>query len=147
VSARAIRACLTALVLTLSQGHVLAAEPAWAKLAPQEKQILAPLRDSWDTLEERRKAKWREVARLYPGMSSEEQSRLQGQMRQWAALTPEQRRAAREEFREHTRLDPDRKQDVLEKWKTYSTLPPEQRKAIVGGDAPTSASGTAAANR
>ncbi len=145
--ASAVRAGLAALVLAIVQGHALAAEPAWSKLPPQEKQILAPLRDSWDTLEERRKAKWREVARLYPGMNSEEQSRLQGQMRQWAALTPEQRRAAREEFREHTRLDPDRKQDVLEKWKTYSTLPLEQRRAFVGGDAPANPNSPTAGNR
>jgi hypothetical protein len=136
--ANAVSALLRAALLTLALASLgsgaspaSAAEPVWPRLATDERRILAPLHDSWDQLDDRRKAKWREVARLYPRMTADEQARLQSQMRQWAMLTPDQRRLAREEFREHSRLAPDQQQDVLQKWKTYSNLPADQRKAIV----------------
>ncbi len=131
-----LRGGLLACALLLPATGALASSIAWRQLSSTEQVILAPLHDSWEQIDDRGRAKWREVARLYPKMKQDEQSRVQGQMRQWAALTPEQRRAAREQYLAHARLAPEQRDDVVTKWKEFSSLPPEKRKELAGTGEP-----------
>lgn len=139
-----LRSALLGCALLLPAAGVLASSITWRQLSSTEKIVLAPLQDSWEQIDDRGHAKWREVARLYPKMTHDEQLRVQGQMRQWAALTPEQRRAAREQYLAHARLAPEQRDEVITKWKEFSSLPPEKRKELAGtGDAETSGGASA----
>lgn len=66
-----------------------------------------------------RRKKWLDIAKRYPGMTSDEQARLQGQMKAWAGLTPEQRQAAREKYRNVQKATPVQKEALKQMWSEY----------------------------
>ncbi len=53
-------------------GPILGA-PKWAELSAQERQVLAPLAQEWDAMEDQRKGKWLGVAKRFPTTTPEEQ--------------------------------------------------------------------------
>lgn len=102
-------------------------QPTWQELSETQQQILAPLVDDWNGMENYRRKKWLGIAERYPRMGEEEQARVQRRMREWADMTPQQRKDAREKYRNIKQLPPERKQAVKQKWEEYANLPEEQR--------------------
>lgn len=102
-------------------------QPAWSDLTIQQKIVLAPLSDDWDSLESFRQKKWLAIAARFSSMSPEEQRRVQRQMQEWGKLTPLQRQIARENFKTTNQLSSEKKQELKQKWEAYSNLPEEEK--------------------
>lgn len=117
---------------------VIPPQPTWLELNEEQRQILAPLADSWDRMENYRRKKWLGIAQRYPRMDENEQARVQRRMREWAEMTPQQRTEAREKFRNIKRLPPERKKAVKQKWQEYANLTDEQRQQFKDASQPKS---------
>ena len=105
-------------------------QPNWSELTVQQKIVLAPLSDDWDSLEYFRQKKWLGIAVRFTEMTPEEQRRIQGQMQAWGKLTPEQRQLARENFKTANQLPAEKKQELKQKWEEYSSLPEEEKEKL-----------------
>ena len=103
-------------------------QPKWSELTVQQKIVLAPLSDDWDSFEYYRQKQWLGITARFPTMTSEEQRRIQKQMQEWGKLTPEQRQKARENFLTATQLPTEKKQELKQKWEEYSNLPAEEKE-------------------
>jgi len=108
-------------------------QPGWSQLNPQQKNILAPLAEDWDRMENIRRKKWLGIADRYRSMTQDEQQRTQDRMREWANLTPEQRTKVRSSYKDFKQLPPEQKQVVKQKWDAYTNLPPEQQQRLREG--------------
>lgn len=115
---------LAALVLA---APALADGPSWDSLNPAQRQILAPLRRDWPTIEATRKAKWLEVAARYPSLPPDERQRLQERMSAWARMTPAERTRARQQYQETRQLPVEEKQA---RWQAYQSLTEDERQAL-----------------
>jgi hypothetical protein len=105
-------------------------QPMWSDLTVQQKIILAPLSDDWDSMESFRQKKWLGIADRFSLMTAEEQRRVQGQMQQWGKLSSEQRQLARENFKTVNQLPAEKKQELKQKWEEYSNLPDEEKEKL-----------------
>lgn len=105
-------------------------QPKWSELTVQQKIILAPLSDDWDSLEYYRQKKWLTIVTRFPKMGSEEQQRIQAQMQEWGKLSPEKRRLARENFKTASQLPAEKKQELKQKWEEYSSLPQSEKDKL-----------------
>jgi len=124
---------LTAPGWTATSGPSLVAttpQPMWSELTIQQKIILAPLSDDWDSMESYRQKKWLGIAERFSAMAPDEQRRVQGQMQEWGKLTPEQRQLARENFKTINQLPAEKKQELKQKWEEYSSLPEEEKDKL-----------------
>lgn len=108
--------------------------PAWAELNADQQQILAPLKNDWDSLDVERRLKWVQIAKRYPRMKSLEQERVQRRMQIWANLSPEQRRQARENYKRLAKARPAQK-SLREQWAEYQALSPHERESLVSSPA------------
>jgi phage-related tail protein len=138
VKRRLVRGLILCLLLT----SVVAAEPSttaiigtppqpgWNQLNPQQKDILAPLANDWEKMDNIRRKKWLGIAEHYPAMKQDEQQRMQDRMREWADLTPGQRAKVRSAYKDFSQLPPEQKQVVKQKWEAYSNLPMEQQQRV-----------------
>lgn len=109
---------------------------AWASLTPAQRATLAPLQRDWDSIDYTRQRKWLEIATRFPGLSAEEQQRVQQRMNEWARMTPEERGRARVQFQETRQISPQERQAS---WEAYQALPDEQKRALAQRAAPTAA--------
>lgn len=103
-------------------------QPKWNELTAQQKSVLAPLGGDWDAMESYRRKKWVGIALRFPGMTPDEQRRVQGQMQEWTKLTPEQRTLAREKFQTVSQLPTEKKEALKQKWEEYSNLPSDEKE-------------------
>lgn len=102
-------------------------QPTWVELAPEQRQILAPLAGEWDNFEYSRRKKWIGIAQRYPAMNTEEQVRVQRRMVEWAKLSPEERTRAREKYKNLQRATAANKEAIRQKWQEYKDLPEEEK--------------------
>jgi hypothetical protein len=93
--------------------------PAWSELTAAQQQVLAPLREDWESLDATRRKKWVTIANRYPKMKAQEQQRLQARMKEWAGLAPEQRRAARERYLAIRKMPAEKRQELPKQWEEY----------------------------
>jgi len=105
-------------------------QPMWSELSVQQKIILAPLSDDWDSMESYRQKKWLGIVNRFSAMTPEEQRRVQGQMQEWGKLTSEQRQLARENFKTVNQLPLEKKQELKQKWEEYSNLPEDEKEKL-----------------
>jgi len=105
-------------------------QPSWRELTIQQKIILAPLSDDWDSLEDHRQKTWLSIAERFHTMTSLKQRRIQGQMQKWGRLSPEQRQLARENFKTIRKLPADKKLELKKKWEEYSGLSEQEKVRI-----------------
>jgi hypothetical protein len=106
------------------------AGPAWAELNAEQQQVLAPLKNDWDSLERERRLKWIQIAKRYPRMKPLEQDRVQRRMQVWANLSPEQRRQARENYKRLAKA-PQRDHKTLQQaWADYQALGQRERQSF-----------------
>lgn len=107
-------------------------KPLWSELTEPQRQALAPLGRTWDTVSEAQKRKWLALSENFPKMPAPEQARLQSHMSEWVALSSQQRTQARLNFGETKQLSPD---DKKAKWEAYQALTPEQKRSLAANAA------------
>lgn len=105
-------------------------QPDWQELSPQQKQILGPLSDEWNSMDDARRRKWLGIAARYPHLSKEEQGRIQGQMDEWARLSPQQKQVIRAKYRAWLRASPEARAAMREQWEKYQELPEEEKQRL-----------------
>ncbi|MCA0177213.1 MAG: DUF3106 domain-containing protein [Proteobacteria bacterium] len=103
------------------------AAPRWAALPSGERELLAPLQGSWDTMEPESRLKWREIARRFPDMPASRQQRVRDRMEDWAHMSPQQRVQARQTFQGSKGLS---REERRAQWEAYQALSPEERAAL-----------------
>ncbi len=98
---------------------------AWDHLAPDQRQVLLPLRDVWPTLDVAQQERWQLLAARFRDKSATEQRRMSARIRAWARLTPDRRAQTRLDFLQvATRYGSKRR---IERWAAYQQLSPDQR--------------------
>lgn len=102
-------------------------QPDWQELSLQQKQILAPLSDEWNRMDDDRRRKWLGIAARYPHLSKAEQARIHSQMGEWARLTPQQKQAIRAKYKALRQAPPEKRASLREQWEKYLELPEEER--------------------
>lgn len=105
----------------------LPGRPLWMDLNEAQQQALAPLAQLWPTMTEPHKRKWLAISQNFGQLSSDEQTTVQGRMREWAALSPQQRAAARLNFADAKQL---LQEDKKAKWEAYQALSPEAKQKL-----------------
>lgn len=101
--------------------------PKWNELSTGQRQALAPLERSWNSIDAPRKRKWIEVADRFPAMPADERQRVQDRMVPWTALTPAERARARVQFQETRRIGAEERQAG---WQAYQSLPEDERRRL-----------------
>jgi hypothetical protein len=96
-------------------------------LTESQQQALAPLSQLWPTMTEPHKRKWLAISQNFGQLTTDEQSTVQGRMREWAALSPQQRTAARLNYADAKQLLQD---DKKAKWEAYQALSPEAKQKL-----------------
>ena len=105
----------------------LPGRPLWMDLTESQQQALAPLAQLWPTMTEPHKRKWLAVSQNFTQLTADEQSTVQGRMREWAALSPQQRAAARLNYADAQQL---LQEDKKAKWAAYQALSPETKQKL-----------------
>ena len=125
-------AAVAALLLGIAMTGAIAAPkdrgPAWATLTADQQQVLAPLAGEWNKLPRDQKTKWIGIAKRYPRMKAEEQTRVHNRMQRWAKLTPAQRWEAREQYRSIGKAASIRREQLRKYWADYQALPPHEKR-------------------
>lgn len=105
--------------------------PGWTELSAVERDILKPLASSWNALTPGHKSKWRQMAKSYPSLTTEEQGKMQGRMQDWVALTPRQRTQARLNFATTNELSKElTPEEKKAKWQAYQALSEEEKRKL-----------------
>ena len=117
----------TAPMVTPKPAPTLPGRPLWMDLTESQQQALAPLAQLWPTMNEPHKRKWLAISQNFAQLSSEEQTTVQGRMREWAALSPQQRTAARFNYANAQQL---LQEDKKAKWEAYQALSPEAKQKL-----------------
>ena len=93
----------------------------WADLTAAQKQSLAPLEQSWPSLNSGQKRKWIAVAHNYHRLGPEEQARMHSR------LDPKARQLARMNYEEAKKVVP---AERAAEWEAYQALSPEERRQL-----------------
>jgi len=101
--------------------------PRWNDLTAQQRQVLAPLANDWNSIDDRGKERWLGVAGRFHKLPPEEQQRANQRMVEWSKMTPQQRSQARLNFQE-TRDVP--KEERQARWEQYQALPEDQKREL-----------------
>ena len=117
----------TAPAVTAKPAPSLPGRPLWMDLTESQQQALAPLSQLWPTMTEPHKRKWLAISQNFGQLSADEQTTVQGRMREWAALRPQQRTAARLNYADAKQLLQD---DKKAKWEAYQALSPEAKQKL-----------------
>ena len=120
--------------------------PGWTDLSARERDILQPLAPSWNALNPGHKSKWRQMAKSYPSLPTEEQTKMQGRMKEWVALSPQQRAQARLNFAKTKELSKElTPEETKAKWQAYLALSEEEKRKLAAKAPPKPVGATAAA--
>ncbi len=120
--------------------------PLWTELSPVEREILKPLASTWNTLSQNHKRKWLQMTKSYPALSTEEQVKMQGRMKEWVALSPQQRAQARLNFAKTKELSKElTAEEKQAKWQAYQALSDEEKRKLAAKAPPKPAGAALAA--
>ncbi len=117
----------TASTVAAKTAPSLPGRPLWMDLTESQQQALSPLAQLWPTMTEPHKRKWLAISQNFGQLSAEEQTTVQGRMREWAALSPQQRSAARLNYADAKQL---LQEDKKAKWEAYQALSPEAKQKL-----------------
>jgi hypothetical protein len=101
--------------------------PRWNELTPAQRQVLAPLANEWNSIDDRSKERWLGVAGRFHKLPPEEQQRATQRMAEWSRMTPQERTQARLNFQE-SRTVP--KAERQARWEQYQALSEEQKREL-----------------
>lgn len=105
--------------------------PAWATLPALQRQALAPLAATWDSLSAGQQRKWLEVSRNYPALALDDQTKMHRRMSAWVALSARERSAARLNFAATTEIAKALSaQEKKAKWDAYQALSVDERQKL-----------------
>lgn len=90
--------------------------PSWAQLPQGQREFLAPLEDSWDSLSVQTRRKLIGIAQRQSTMTAEQRGRVQSRLTQWSQLSPEERDRARKNYQQLNKLPPEQRQDLTRRW-------------------------------
>jgi hypothetical protein len=121
--------------------HPDAGGPRWNELTPEQRRVLAPLSNDWNSIDDRGKERWLGVAGRFPKMPPEEQQRANQRMVEWSHMTPQQRTQARLNFQESRGVS---KEERQARWQAYQALPEEEKRELAKRAAAGSSAGSAA---
>ncbi|MDP2451049.1 MAG: DUF3106 domain-containing protein [Polaromonas sp.] len=120
--------------------------PVWTELSPVEREILKPLASTWNRLSQTHKRKWLQMTKSYPALSTEEQVKMQGRMKEWVALSPQQRAQARLNFAKTKELSKELTAEERQaKWQAYQALSDEEKRKLAAKAPPKPAGAAPAA--
>ena len=105
----------------------------WQELKPAQKAVLKPLERNWSGIDLPSKQKWLELSARFPGMSADEQSRVQARMAAWAKSTPQERGQARLNYQDAKQVPP---KDRQARWESYQALSVEQKRQLAARAVP-----------
>lgn len=105
-------------------------EPDWMELTEKQREILQPLANEWDQMENFRRKKWLGIAQRYPKLSANEQQRIQRRMRDWANLSAADRNQIRERFKTLQKAPPEERAALKQKWQEYKELPEAEKERL-----------------
>ncbi len=111
----------------------LEGRPAWSELDPNQKIALSPLQKLWPKISDYQRQKWLVISKNYMNLSSEEQVRIQGRMKEWVSLSTEERAVARLNYAEVNKLSEDQKRV---KWEAYQALEPDAKQKLLNQTQP-----------
>jgi hypothetical protein len=106
---------------------LIEAAPAWSELTASEKKALEPLHKTWPYLSQIRKKKWLAISAGFPELSTEEQEKLQGRMKEWVKLSPRERAQARMMYAQVKQIHPDQRK---KSWEAYQALSEDEKSAL-----------------
>lgn len=115
-------------------------QPGWSELEVEQRQILEPLANTWDTLDADRKKKWLTLSQRYASMTPEEQTRVKQRMKEWVSLSSAERKAARDNFTALQQAPAEHrttmKETIKRQWLQYDNLSePEKNRLRAEGNA------------
>ncbi|MCE2948174.1 MAG: DUF3106 domain-containing protein [bacterium] len=90
--------------------------PSWAQLPQAQKEFLAPLEESWDSLAVQTRRKLIGIAQRQATMTSEQRERVKSRLSQWSQLSAEERDRARKNYQQLNKLPADQRQDLARRW-------------------------------
>jgi Protein of unknown function (DUF3106) len=122
-----VSAQTTASTVAAKTASSLPGRPLWMDLTESQQQALSPLAQLWPTMTEPHKRKWLAISQNFGQLSADEQTTVQGRMREWAALSPQQRSAARLNYADAKQL---LQEDKKAKWEAYQALSPEAKQKL-----------------
>jgi len=103
----------------------------WHELSPAQREILNPLASAWPSLSQSHKRKWLEMTRSYGSLPADEQTKMQGRMKEWVALSPQQRIQARLNFAKTKELSKElTAEEKKAKWEAYQSLSSEEKQKL-----------------
>lgn len=103
----------------------------WLRLGQSQRQSLAPLAATWDSLSPAHQRKWLEVSKNYFSLGQSDQARMHERMTEWAALKPQERAQARLNFGKTAEIAKElTPAEKIAKWQAYQALPLEQRQIL-----------------
>jgi hypothetical protein len=106
------------------------AQTPWAALKPEERHVLGPVADRWETFPGYQQQRLITSARRYPSLQPIQKERFDSRLRTWAEMTPDQRRAARETYQDMRRLSPAQQHELRERWLRQHQQPEEASEPL-----------------
>lgn len=105
----------------------LNAAPVWNDLTADQRTALSPLQTVWPELASDSKRKWMLMSKNFQQMSPDEQSKLQGRMREWVNLPRQERIEARQNFVATKKVPAELK---TQQWEAYQQLSTEEKQKL-----------------
>ena len=102
----------------------------WSQLSSDERKVLAPLGNEWDTLRPWQREKMLDIAKDYPNMDTQKQQLVQKRLNSWSRMTPYERENARNRYQQFHSLSEDKKAEVRKKWAEHKKLPEAEREKL-----------------
>jgi hypothetical protein len=110
-------------VLGLQSENALA-DTSWSELSPKQQELLAPLKNDWNSMTNAQQERWLKVGRKYETEPVERQAIMRERVSTWSELTPREKAAARENYKA---LKEKRQGERNSSWNSYQSLDPKQR--------------------
>jgi len=99
----------------------------WSQLTAEQRQILAPFQQQWDSWPPADKRSWIVLANRFPQLSDAQQQRARNRISEWASLTGEQRTTVRNNIKLSRERKPNERSA---EWNRYQQMTPEQKGVL-----------------
>ncbi len=117
-------------VIKSSQNENDASIQTWVQLTDEQRKVLAPLGNEWNTLRPWQREKMLDIVRDYPKMDAEKQQRIQKRLNTWSRMTPYERENARKRYQQFHDLSPEKKDELRRKWAEHQKLTDAEREKL-----------------
>jgi hypothetical protein len=98
---------------------------------PAQQDVLAPLRDKWDSLPPHRQDHLLQKSAHWVGLPPRQREEVRQRIERWQRMTPAQRAAVRRDMERFHRLPPERQQQLRAAFERFQQLPPPQRERLL----------------